>query len=310
MFVVCGEALMDVFAEGRSPTGMPLDARMGGSPFNAAIGLARLGQPAGFFGPVSHDFLGERLMQGLRDEGVDVGITPRTGAPTTLSLVGTDAQGVPAYSFYGHGAADRQLTPEMLARLPAAMDGLHIGSYTTVVEPIASTLRTLVEREHGRTVISFDPNIRLNVEPSLQRWRDVLAWMLPRTHLLKISLEDLELLMPGAGAEAFARDALAKGVKLLVVTLGADGARAWSGGASAQVPAVPVSVVDTVGAGDSFHAALVTWLMERRLLSIEALGALTPAQLQAALGFAAKAAAITCSRRGANPPKRGELPAG
>lgn len=308
MFVVCGEALMDVFAESRSATGVTLDARMGGSPFNAAVGLARLGQPVGFFGPVSRDILGERLVQGLRDEGVNVSITPRTDAPTTLSLVGTDANGVPVYSFYGHGAADRQLTPDMLALLPSSMSGLHIGSYTTVVEPTASTLRMLVEREHTRTPISYDPNVRLNVEPDVERWREMLRWMLPRTHLLKISLEDLELLLPGTTVEQFAADALKQGVKLLVVTLGGDGARAFSGSAAARVPGVPVTVIDTVGAGDSFHAALVTWLLERKLLSHQAFGHLSSAQLQDALRFAAQAAAITCSRRGANPPRRSELP--
>jgi fructokinase len=309
MFVVCGEALMDVFARERDATGQPLDARMGGSPFNAAVGIARLRQPVGFFGPVSRDFLGERLMQGLRDEGVHVDITPRTDAPTTLSLVGTDAQGVPAYSFYGHGAADRQLVPEMLALLPPTMSGLHVGSYTTVVEPTATTLRALVEREHGRTPISYDPNVRLNVEPEHTRWRDMLLWMLPRTDLLKISLEDLELLWHGTSVEDFAGEAMRQGVKLVVVTLGGDGAMAFSGPAAAQVPAVPVAVVDTVGAGDSFHAALVAWLLERRLLSHEALGRLSSTQLHEALRFAAQAAAITCSRRGANPPRRGELPA-
>jgi fructokinase len=309
MFVVCGEALMDVFAEGNTATGTALDARVGGSPFNAAVGLARLAQPVGFFGAVSRDFLGERLMQGLRDEGVNTATTARTDAPTTLSLIGTDAQGVPAYSFYGHGAADRQLGLDALALLPATVSGIHVGSYTTVVEPVASTLRALVEREHLRTPISFDPNIRLNVEPDLERWRAMLTWMLPRTHLLKISLEDLQLLLPGVGVQKFADDVLASGVKLLVVTLGGDGAQAWSGSASVQVPAERVNVVDTVGAGDSFQSALVTWLAEHGLLSIATLGALSAAQLRDALQFSALAAAITCSRRGANPPKRSELPA-
>ena len=309
MFLVCGEALMDVFAESGTPTGMALDARVGGSPFNAAVGLARLGQAVGFFGAVSRDFLGERLMQGLIAEGVVTTTTARTDAPTTLSLIGTDSLGVPAYSFYGHGAADRQLEPDALALLPAKLSGIHIGSYTTVVEPVAATLRALVEREHARTPISFDPNIRLNVEPDLQRWRAMLVWMLPRTHLLKISLEDLSLLLPEVSVQQFADQALAAGVKLLVVTLGGDGAQAWSGTASAQVPAVPVTVADTVGAGDSFHAALITWLAEHGLLTTGALGAMSTAQLREALQFAALAASITCSRRGANPPRRNELPA-
>src|SRR3954447_2023852 len=109
MFVVCGESLIDVFADRETPTGMALDARVGGSPFNAAVGLARLAQPVSFFGAVSRGFLGERLMQALAEEGVSTAATLRVDAPTTLSLVGTNAQGVPSYAFYGEGAADRQL---------------------------------------------------------------------------------------------------------------------------------------------------------------------------------------------------------
>ncbi|MGY4830115.1 carbohydrate kinase family protein [Sphaerotilaceae bacterium SBD11-9] len=309
MFVVCGEALMDVFAEADTPTGMALDARVGGSPFNAAVGLARLAQPVSFFGAVSRGFLGERLMRALADEGVSTAATVRVDAPTTLGLVGTDAQGVPSYSFYGDGAADRQLGPEALALLPAATRAIHVGSYSTVVEPIASTLRRLIEREHTRTLISCDPNIRLNVEPELARWRAMLEWMLPRTHLLKISDEDLSLLWPGKGIEQFAQEVLAQGVRLLVVTRGGDGAQAWNAAAAVSVPAVPVAVADTVGAGDSFQSALLTRLAEHGLLAIETLGRISAAQLREALAFATQAAAITCSRRGANPPRRHELPA-
>lgn len=307
MFVVCGEALMDVFGAGDTPTGMALDARVGGSPFNAAVGLARLAQPVAFFAAVSRGFLGERLMRALADEGVDTSAVQRNDAPTTLGLVGLDARRVPSYSFYGEGAADRQLTPDALASLPQGVRAIQLGSYATVVEPIASTLRTLVEREHARTLIAYDPNIRLNVEPDLARWRAMLDWMLPRTHLLKISDEDLQLLLPGTRPEAFAAAALGRGVKLLVVTRGAEGAAAWTARAEARVPTVQVEVVDTVGAGDTFQAALLTWLAERALLSAPALQALSSAELESALGFAARAAAITCSRRGADMPRRSEL---
>jgi fructokinase len=175
------------------------------------------------------------------------------------------------------------------------------------VEPIASTLRALVEREHARALIAYDPNIRLNVEPDLARWRAMLDWMLPRTHLLKISAEDLQLLLPGTSADAFAAAALRRGVKLLVVTRGAEGAVAWTPRANASVPTVRVEVIDTVGAGDTFQAALLTWLAEHGMLSVPALDALSVADLESALGFAARAAAITCSRRGADMPRRSEL---
>ena len=307
MFVVCGEALMDVFAAGDTATGLALDARFGGSPFNVAVGLARLAQPVAFFGALSRGFLGERLMRALSDEGVDTASVARVDAPTTLGLVGLDSQGVPSYAFYGAGGADRQLGIEALALLPTEIRAVHLGSYATVVEPVASTLRALVERAHARTLICYDPNIRLNVEPDLARWRDTLQWMLPRTHLLKVSEEDLSLLMPDVGTPQFADAALRQGVRLVVVTRGGDGAQAWTGCASASVPAVAVPVVDTVGAGDTFQAALLTWLAEHGCLSIDALGLMHEAPLRAALQFAVGAAAVTCSRRGADLPRRSEL---
>ena len=305
MFLVCGEALMDVFAVSDTATGVNLDARVGGSPFNVAVGLARLAQPVAFLGAVSRGFLGERLMRALAAEGVDLAHVARSDAATTLGLVGLDEKGVPSYSFYGDGAADRQLLPDALPTV--AFRALHFGSYTTVVEPTASTLRTLVQREHGKTLISYDPNVRLNVQPDLARWREYLQWMLPRTDLLKISDEDLGLLMPGRTIESFASEALDQGVKLAVVTRGGNGATAWTASATASVPTPKVAVVDTVGAGDTFQAALLTWLAEHDSVSPAALAGLSGSQLNDALGFAAQAAAITCSRRGADMPRRAEL---
>ncbi|HEX3141341.1 MAG TPA: PfkB family carbohydrate kinase, partial [Rhizobacter sp.] len=195
-----------------------------------------------------------------------------------------------------------------LATLPPGIRAVQIGSFATVVEPIASTLRALVEREQSRALICYDPNIRLNVEPDLARWRDILQWMLPRTHLLKISDEDLGLLLPGTSMKQFADDALAQGVALVVVTQGGEGASAWTRYASATAPATPLPVVDTVGAGDTFQAALLTWLAEHDCLQHDAVAALDEAQLHASLQFATNAAAITCSRRGADLPHRNQLP--
>ncbi|MDE2370105.1 MAG: carbohydrate kinase [Burkholderiales bacterium] len=308
MIVVSGEALMDVFAAGETPTGVMLDARIGGSPFNVAVGLARLGQPAAFFGGVAADFLGRRLLQALRAEGVNTDCTATLAAPATLSLVSLDAAGVPAYAFYGNGAADRQLPPSALAAVPPAAAAYQFGSYAMVVEPVATTLRALVERECGRSVVAYDPNIRLNVEPDLARWRDALAWMLPRTTLLKISDEDLGLLYPGADAARLAADWLAAGVALVVVTRGGAGAWAWTARDHIAAEPVAVTVVDTVGAGDTFQAALLAALAERQLLTRAGLAAIDAAALREVLAFATRAAAITCSRRGADLPRRAELP--
>jgi fructokinase len=307
MFLVCGEALMDVFSAGETPAGLALDARVGGSPFNVAVGLARLAQPVAFFAAVSNGFVGQRLMRALAAEGVDTSTVARTDAPSTLGLVGLDDQGVPSYAFYGEGGADRQLGPDALAGLPSRWDAIHLGSFATVVAPIASTLRALVERERGRALVAYDPNIRLNVEPSLGPWREMLAWMQPRCELLKISDEDLQLLLPGTTPEAFARAALDQGVKLVVVTRGGEGAFGWTASQHVDVPPVKVQVVDTVGAGDTFQAALLTWLAEHGRLSATGLAALDAPALRDLLGFAARAAAITCSRRGADMPRRAEV---
>lgn len=306
MFVVCGEALLDLFATGETPVGLAMDARVGGSPFNVAVGLARLGQPVSFLGGVSAGFTGERLMRTLAEEGVGTQTVRRLDAPTTLSLVGLDAKGVPSYAFYGEGCADRVLPLDAIDALPPAA-ACHFGSYAMVVEPVAGTQRALVERERARCVISYDPNVRLNVEPDLQRWRDVLAWMLDRAHLVKISEEDLSLLWPGASIEETARDWLRRGPELVVVTRGGEGALAWTSQASTAVPAVPCAMVDTVGAGDSFQAALLTWLAEHDKLAPGRLKALAAGELDGALRFASRAASITCSRRGADLPRRGEL---
>lgn len=307
MFVVAGEALMDVFATGDTPAGLAMEARIGGSPFNVALGLARLGQAVAFLGGLGRGFLGERLLRALREEGISTECVAELDAPTTLGLVGLDARGVPSYAFYGDGAADRLLPLEALARVPAAARAFHFGSYAMVVEPVAATQRALVEREQGRSLIAYDPNVRLNVEPRLERWRETLAWMLPRTHVLKVSDEDLGLLFPGASAAALAEPWLAAGVGLVVVTCGGEGAEAWARGLHVRVPPVPVDVVDTVGAGDTFQAALLTWLAEHDRLAPEAAGRWTEAALADALAFAGRAAAITCGRRGADLPRRAEL---
>lgn len=307
MFIVCGEALFDVFATGSTPTGIGFDGRIGGSPFNVALGLARLGQPVGFCGGIGTGFAGERLMQALADEGIDARAVARVDAPTTLSLVGLDAQGVPSYAFYGHGGADRQLQAGHLAAIPAEARCFHFGSYAMVVQPVGATQRALVEREHQRSVISYDPNIRTNVEPDLDVWRATLQWMLPRTHLLKMSEEDLGLLYPNRSIEACAANALAAGTALVVVTRGGEGAIGFTARGSVAAPPVQVVVADTVGAGDTFQAALLTWAAETGRLAPAALAGLDNAALGEALGFAARAAAITCSRRGADLPRRAEL---
>ncbi|MDM0058059.1 carbohydrate kinase family protein [Variovorax fucosicus] len=308
MFVVCGEALMDVYMGESTPVGMLLDARIGGSPLNVAQGLARLERPVAFLCGLSTDALGERLFASLQAERVDTSLLLRSDAPSTLSVVSVDAGGVPRYAFHGNGAADRQLTPANLPALPPATRVLQFGSYALAVEPVGSTLRALAARERERCLIAYDPNVRLNVEPDLAHWREVVELMASLAHLVKVSDEDLGLLYPAETPEQVAARWLAGGTALVAITRGSKGSSAWTAAAQADAPAQPVQVIDTVGAGDTFQAALLTWLDEHDALTPAALAALDARQLEALLRFATQAAAITCSRRGANMPRRAELP--
>ncbi|WP_333909022.1 carbohydrate kinase family protein [Xenophilus arseniciresistens] len=305
--MVCGEALMDVYMGEATSTGMVMDARIGGSPLNVAQGLARLGRPAALLTGLSTDAMGERLLASLQTEGVDTSLVVRSDAPSTFCAVSIDARGVPRYALHGEGAADRQITWNTLPALPPNTRVLQLGSYALLVEPVGSVLRALAARERHRLLVAYDPNVRLNVEPDLERWQAVVAEMVALSHLVKVSDEDLAMLYPGQPPEEAAARWLERGAALVVVTRGSQGASAWTRAGHASVPAPEMDKIDTVGAGDTFQAALLTWLDERGALTAEALGDLDEDALHALLGFAARAAAITCSRRGADMPRRAEL---
>jgi fructokinase len=307
MFVVCGEALMDVYPGAATPEGLRLDARIGGSPLNVAQGLARLGQPVAFLAGLSTDTFGERLLASLRSEDVDTSLVVRSDAPTTLSVVSVDAAGVPRYAFHGTGAADRQITPDNLPTLPPQTRALQFGSYAMVVEPVGGALRMLAASERSRRLVAYDLNVRLNVEPDVGRWRTVVAGMAGIAHLMKTSDEDLVLLYPEETPEQVAGRWLAQGASMVVVTRGGEGAVAWSAAGRADAGSPKVQVVDTVGAGDTFQAAMLCWLHEQQLLDADSLRTMAPARMAEMLGFAARAAAITCGRRGADLPRRAEL---
>jgi len=311
MYLICGEALFDVFtvpAGNGSSNRMTLEAVAGGSPFNVAVGLSRLGVPAVLFGGISSDFLGQRLRQILAEEGVaDTYLIP-FDAPTTLAMVALDASGSPQYSFRGEGCADR--LPEVAHLGPLADDigAIHIGSYSMVVEPIADTLQALVARESHRRLISMDPNVRLNVEPSLPRWRERVEAFAEHAHLIKVSDQDLDLLYPDEAPERIAQSWLKDRCELVLLTRGSEGAQLFSRHhGQLHAAARPTVVRDTVGAGDTFQAALLAYLHEHRVRSAVELAQMRLDQLEALLGFAVQAAAITCSRTGPDLPYRYEI---
>lgn len=309
MYLICGEALFDVFTAPNGPGNrLVLEAVAGGSPFNVAVGLSRLGVPVALLGGISNDSFGERLRQILSDEGVLDDYLVTFEAPTTLAMVALGADGSPRYSFRGEGCADRLLEARHLRPLADNICAIHIGSYSLVVPPIADTLLALVSRESHRRLISLDPNVRLNVEPSEQRWRERIEAFTQHAHLIKVSDEDLALLYPGEAPERIAQSWLSERCELVLLTRGGDGAQLFSRRhGQFHAAAKPTAVRDTVGAGDTFQAALLSFLHERRVHSAAELAQLRPEQLEALLGFAVQAAAITCSRTGPDLPYRYEI---
>ncbi len=308
MFLVCGEALFDFFLESEEgPASARYAARAGGSPFNVAIGLSRLGQASGLLTGLSSDLLGQRLRQVLEDEGVSTAYAIPTDRPTTLSLVGLDTAGVPAYQFYDNGSADTGVVVGDLPVLGPEVTGLHFGSYSLAAAPVADAFAALARNKSGR-FMTLDPNVRPTVEPDMEVWRARLAVLIPLATVVKISAEDLELLWPGRSHGRFAEDILGLGVKLVVVTDGGEAAHGWTQSghhASARPP--KVAVIDTVGAGDTFQAALIAQLLRREGGPMAALETLDEPGLARLLDYAARAAAITCSRRGADLPRSDEL---
>jgi fructokinase len=308
MILVSGEALIDLFIGTATATGFPAEAVAGGSPFNVAIGLGRLGRPAAFLSALSEDTFGSFLAGKLAESGVSLDYIQRLPNVTTLSVVATSPHGQPQYSFYAPNSADRALTPEALpAELPADVNAIAAGSYALGVEPIATAIETLLRREAGSRVISLDPNVRPRVVGDLNAYRARFERLLAYADIVKASDEDIELLYGTHDLASAARAWLQRGPKLVIVTRGEKGPIAAFGDMILERPAPKVEVIDTVGAGDTFHAGLLAWLDDNSLLTPEGVAGLSEAQVTDALDFAAAAAAIVCTRRGANPPTWGEV---
>ncbi|GAN81936.1 carbohydrate kinase family protein [Acidocella aminolytica] len=307
MILVCGEALYDVFPRGEAGAALKMEAYRGGSPYNVAIGLARLGSETGFFGGFSDGPLGAALRASLDAEGVDTTLSPDKSALTTLSLVQLDASGSPHYAFYGEGMADRLLTPADLPTLPDSVKALHFGSFSLVVEPCGSTLLAFAKAQSGQRLIAYDPNVRPTVEPDMALWRSKLGEWLQIADMVKVSQEDLSLLYPGRDPLEIARNWLHHRPALVVVTRSEEGAVALTAGGKIAVPSPAIEMVDAVGAGDAFQAGLLRGLELAGRLSRAGLKTLTPEALTSALRLAVAVGAKTCTRAGADLPRAAEL---
>ncbi|MGW4906637.1 carbohydrate kinase family protein [Streptomyces sp. NPDC004270] len=300
MIVVAGEALIDLVPQGRGALA-PLQPALGGGPYNTAVALGRLGSPTAFCSRTSYDAFGEALLDGLRRAGVDVSLVERGTEPTTLAAATIDAQGSASYSFYVDGTADRLFTAP--AGLPATTRAVSFGTLSLALEPGASAYEELMRGAAGQGLFTaLDPNIRAGLITDPDAYRARFKSWLPSVTLLKLSEEDA-LWLGGTP-----REWLASGPSAVVITHGGDGLSAFTpDGTVYAAPGEEVDVVDTIGAGDTVNAALLHGLAAKDALSAEALAGLGADGWTKLLRFAARAAAITCSRAGAEPPYASEL---
>lgn len=306
MILCCGEALIDFLPRKTAEGEVAYQPFCGGSVYNTAIALGRLGVPTGLFTGLSTDFFGDMLRDGLKASKVSLGYVKVWDKPSTLAFVKL-TQGHARYSFFDDNSAGRMLVKRDLPKLEKKVQALHFGSISLIPEPGGDTLELLMKREAKTRVISFDPNIRPGMVKDRRAHMARLNRMIAMADIVKVSDEDVAWMTGKDDAKSAARAWLKRGAKIVVVTRGGKGVEAFTTSATISRPAEKVKVADTVGAGDTFTAGLLTALRAMKLLDKAKLAAISADDLGTALAFAARAAAITCSRPGANPPWASEM---
>ena len=307
MILSCGEALIDMLPRTATTGEAAFAPYAGGAVFNTAIALGRLGAPSAFFSGISTDMLGEILTETLEASKVDTSFCARSGRPTTVAFVKL-VDGQATYAFYDENTAGRMLSVDQLPALPADISALFFGGISLVNDPAASTYEALQAREAASRVTMVDPNIRPGfIAGKEAEYRARIERMIARADIVKLSDEDLHWLEGEGDVTALARGIVAKGPKVVFITEGAKGARAVTATGERFVASQKVTVVDTVGAGDTFNAGVLAALHEGGALTKAGVASLSDAVLDAALTLGSRSAAVTVSRAGANPPWRNEL---
>lgn len=307
MILSCGEALIDMLPRTSTEGEACFAPYPGGAVFNTAIALGRLGAPSAFFSGISSDMLGEILADTLTASKVDTRYLARSGRPTTVAFVKL-VNGQATYAFYDEGTAGRMLSQADLPVLPAEVDTLFLGGISLVNDPGASTYEALQARERGTRVTMIDPNIRPGFIAGREaEYRARIERMIARADIVKLSDEDMHWLEGQGDIVTLARAIVARGPKVVFITEGSKGARAVTATQDRFVAAQRVTVVDTVGAGDTFNAGVLAALHQAGALTKAGVAALADATLDAALSLGNRAAAVTVSRAGANPPWSDEL---
>ena len=306
MILCCGEALIDMLPRTTTEGEAAFAPYVGGAVFNSAIALGRLGAPAGFFSGLSSDLFGGQFRDALGASKVSSTYAHTSPRPTTLAFVRL-TNGQATYTFYDENTAGRMLTIEDLPKLGTEIEAMLFGAISLISEPAGSAYEEFMRREHEARVMMLDPNIRPNFIPDKAKHLRRIREMMAMADIVKLSDEDLKWFDEAGSHEDVVRNWLDRGPKLIVVTHGSEGAVGYSKAHKVTVMPQKVKVVDTVGAGDTFNAGILASLHEQGLLAKAAIGGLSEDAIRKALELGAKAAAVTVSRAGANPPWRHEI---
>jgi len=306
MILCCGEALIDMLPRTTTEGEAAFAPYVGGAVFNSAIALGRLGAPAGFFSGLSSDLFGGQFRDALGASKVSSTYAHTSPRPTTLAFVRL-TNGQATYTFYDENTAGRMLTIDDLPKLGSEIEAMLFGAISLISEPAGSAYEEFMRREHESRVMMLDPNIRPNFIPDKAKHLRRIREMMAMADIVKLSDEDLKWFDEAGSHEDVVRNWLDRGPKLIVVTHGSEGAVGYSKVHKVTVMPQKVKVVDTVGAGDTFNAGILASLHEQGLLAKAAIGSLPEDAIRKALELGAKAAAVTVSRAGANPPWRHEI---
>jgi len=303
---VIGEAIIDLLPAGPPRT---FQAVPGGSPYNVAVGLARLGHHATLMARLAETAFGRILRDHAEAEGIDLHAAPRAAEPSTLAVVSLDASARASYDFYLNGTADWQWTAEETGRAPEGTSVLHFGSLASWTPPGDAKILELARRLRGRgdALITYDPNVRPGLLADHRHGQRVVERAIGLAHLAKASTDDVAWLYPDRAPDEVARHWLRLGASVVVIT-SSDGAAAYTAeGGPVRRPALDIAVADTVGAGDSFTAGLIGSLIRRDRYAPADLARCPADQLSAALDDAILVAALNCQRRGNDPPTMAEV---
>lgn len=310
MISVGGENLIDLVSGDTDANGLPhYVANPGGSPFNVAMAAGRQGQDVAYLTPISEDALGELLADRLVQSHVKI-VAPRVPHPTSLAVLSI-TNGIPSYAFHRNDTAERQVNMDSLQRnMPAPTRIFHVGSLGIIDGADAENWEIFfADCQQRGLMTSLDPNVRPGLISDPDDYVARIKRMMRHVDIFKLSDEDLEWLYPDRQLETALADCRADcDAVLFILTLGGAGSRAFLGGIEIQADASAVeNLVDTVGAGDTFMASILSWVIENDLASRDALASINEDSLRAAIRRGSEAAAINCGRSGCNPPWRDEL---